>query len=322
MSPFSGPWRAPVSAASAVSAPRARALAMLALLAGWGCGAGGGGGASSRLIEIDGSSTVFPISQAMAEEFQIAGGRAVRVSVGVSGTGGGFQRFCNGETDITNASRQINEAEAAACRAEGIEPVEVQIARDGLTLVVHPSNDRVACVSVAELRRIWMPGSEIERWSQLRPDWPDEELKLYGPDTDSGTFDYFTAAVVGEAGASRGDYTASADDNVLVGGVSGDPGALGYFGYAYFEDNQEQLRAIEVDGGDGCVAPSRETILNGTYTPLARPMYIYIRRDALDRPEVRAFVHFTLEQAATLIPETGYIPLEPEAYAEIRARIG
>lgn len=316
MSRPSGSWRTPASAR------RAGALAILALLAGWGCGAGGSGGASSRLIEIDGSSTVFPISQAMAEEFQIAGERAVRVSVGVSGTGGGFQRFCNGETDITNASRRIDEAEAASCRAEGIEPVELQIARDGLTLVVHPSNDWVACVSVAELRRVWMPGSEIERWSQLRPDWPDEELKLYGPDTDSGTFDYFTAAVVGEAGASRGDYTASADDNVLVGGVSGDPGALGYFGYAYFEDNREQLRAIEVDGGEGCVAPSRETILNGTYAPLARPMYIYVRRDALDRSEVRAFVHFYLEQAATLIPETGYIPLEPEAYAEIRARIG
>ena len=294
--------------------------ATLAALALAGCGADPDGGLSG-LIEVDGSSTVFPISQAMAEEFQIAGGRAVRVSVGVSGTGGGFQRFCNGETDITNASRQIDEAEAASCRAEGIEPVEVQIARDGLTLVVHPSNDWVACVSVAELRRLWAPGSEVERWSQLRPDWPDEELKLYGPDTDSGTFDYFTAAVVGEEGASRSDYTASADDNVLVGGVSGDPGALGYFGYAYFEDNREQLRAIEVDGGAGCVAPSRETILNGTYT-LARPMYIYIRRDALDRPEVGAFVRFFLERAATLIPETGYIPLEPEAYAEIRARIG
>ena len=286
-----------------------------------GCGGEPAGGPSG-LIEIDGSSTVFPISRAMAEEFQIAQGRAVRVSVGVSGTGGGLQRLCGGETEIANASRRINAREAASCAARGIEPLEVQVAWDGLTVVVHPSNDRVACVTVAELRRIWAPGSDVERWRQLRPEWPDEEIRLYGPDTDSGTFDYFTSMVVGEGGASRGDYAASADDNVLVAAVSGDRGALGYFGYAYFDDNRGTLRALEVDGGGGCVAPTRATILDGTYTPLARPMYMYIRRDALARPEVKAFVGFYIEHAPALIPETGYIPLEGDAYAEIRTRIG
>lgn len=295
--------------------------ATLAALSLAGCGIDSGGGVSG-LIEIDGSSTVFPISQAMAEEFQVAHGRAVRVSVRVSGTGGGFQRLCSGETEIANASRRINEGEAASCAAHGIEPLELQIAWDGLTVVAHPSNDWASCVSVAELRRVWGPGSDLESWRQIRPDWPDEELKLYGPDTHSGTFDYFTAAVVGEEGASRNDYTASADDNVLVAGVSGDPGALGYFGYAYFEDNRGHLRALEVDGGGGCVAPTRETILDGTYTPLARPMYIYIRRGALARPEVNGFVGFYIDNAASLIPETGYIPLEREAYAAVRARIG
>ena len=294
------------------------ALLALALA---GCGPGPGSGGLSGLIELDGSSTVYPISQAMAEEFQIAHGRAVRVSVGVSGTGGGFQRFCNGETDISSASRPINGSEAAACAREGIAALELQIAWDGLTVVAHPTNDWVGCVTVEELRRVWEPGSRLARWSQIRPDWPDHELKLYGPDTDSGTFDYFTAAVVGEEGASRSDYTASADDNVLVAGVSGDPGALGYFGYAYFEENQDHLQALEVDGGGGCVAPSRQTILDGSYTPLARPMYIYVRRDALDRPEVKAFLGFYIDHAAALIPDTGYIPLAPEAYAQVRARI-
>ncbi|WP_419164873.1 PstS family phosphate ABC transporter substrate-binding protein [Candidatus Palauibacter sp.] len=295
--------------------------AMLVALSSPACRGGGDGDGLSGLIELDGSSTVFSISQAMAEEFQIAHGRAVRVSVGVSGTGGGFQRFCNGETEISNASRRINASEAAACAREGITPLELQIAWDGLTVVVHPTNDWVGCMTVEELRRVWAPGSGLARWSQIRPDWPDHELKLYGPDTDSGTFDYFTAAVMGEEGASRNDYTASADDHVLVSGVSGDPGALGYFGYVYFEENQEQLRALDVDGGAGCVAPSRRTIVDGTYTPLARPMYIYIRRDALERPEVRAFVGFYIDSAAALIPETGHIPLAPEAYAEVRARI-
>lgn len=302
-------------------APAPTGALVLLALASPGCGGGPASDGLSGLIELDGSSTVYPISQAMAEEFQIEHGRAVRVSVGVSGTGGGFQRFCNGETDISNASRPINESEAAACAGEGISALELQIAWDGLTVVAHPTNDWVGCVTVEELRRVWEPGSRLARWSQIRPDWPDHELKLYGPDTDSGTFDYFTAAVVGEEGASRSDYTASADDNVLVAGVSGDPGALGYFGYAYFEENQDDLRAVEVDGGGGCVAPSRQTILDGSYTPLARPMYIYVRRDALDRPEVRAFLGFYIDRAAALIPDTGYIPLAPEAYAEVRARI-
>lgn len=297
---------------------RVRGMA-LAVLAALGCG--GGGDVGSGLIELDGSSTVFPISVAMAEEFQIANGRAVRVSVGVSGTGGGFQRFCGGETDITNASRPINASETEACARRGITPIEMQVAWDGLTVVAHPENDWVGCITVEELRRVWEPGSRLSRWSQIRPSWPDRELKLYGPDTDSGTFDYFTAAVLGLEGASRSDYTASAADHVLVAGVSGDPGALGYFGYAYFEENQDRLRALEVDGGAGCVAPSRRTILDGSYTPLARPMYIYVGRDALNQPEVRAFIGFYLDHAAALIPNTGHIPLAPQAYAEMRARI-
>ena len=300
--------------------PVAAWVAAAALLLA-GCGEDPDGGRSG-LIEIDGSSTVFPISRAMAEEFQIAHGRAVRVSVGVSGTSGGLQRLCSGETEVANASRRINAVEAASCAAQGIEPLEVQIAWDGLTVVAHPANDWVTCVTMAELRRVWAPGSDVGSWRQLRPDWPAEEMKLYGPDADSGTFDYFTAMVVGEGGASRSDYTASADDNVLVAGVSGDRGALGYFGYAYFDDNRAFLRALEVDGGSGCVAPTHKTILDGTYTPLARPMYIYVRRDALARPEVKAFVDFYIDNAATLIPETGYIPLEGNAYAEIRAGIG
>ena len=291
----------------------------LAVFAALGCGGGTDGG--SGLIELDGSSTVFPISVAMAEEFQIANGRAVRVSVGVSGTGGGFQRFCGGETDISNASRPINANETEACARRGITPIEIQVAWDGLTVVAHPENDWVGCITVEELRSVWEPGSRLSRWSQIRPSWPDRELKLYGPDTDSGTFDYFTAAVLGLEGASRSDYTASAADHVLVAGVSGDPGALGYFGYAYFEENQDRLRALEVDGGAGCVAPSRQTILDGSYTPLARPMYLYVRRDALDRPEVGAFLGFYLDHAAALIPATGHIPLAPQAYAEMRARI-
>ena len=298
--------------------PERCALAAALLLA---CAACEDRGSSPRIIMLDGSSSVFPISQAMVEEFAIQRRGEARFAVGVSGTGSGFRRLCNGETDINNASRQINEDESEACGADGIDLVELQVAWDGLTVVAHPSNAWADCMTVDELRSLWEPSSTVERWRDIRADWPDRRLELYGPDTGSGTFDYFTAAVVGREGSSRSDYTASADDHMLVAGVSGDRGALGYFGYAYFEENRNKLRAVRIDAGRGCIAPSRETIADGSYAPLARPMYIYISRDALRRPEVESFVRFYLDNAGILVPEAGYIPLGPPAYAEMRLRL-
>ena len=290
-------------------------------LAACGGGEAGSDDGLSGLVAIDGSSTVFPISQAMAEEFMIAT-PGVQVTVGVSGTGGGFQKFCNGETDISDASRTIRESEVEACRANGIEPIELTIAWDGLTVVTNPANDWATCMTVDELMRLWQPGSTIGRWSEIRDGWPDEEVILYGPDTDSGTFDYFTDAIVGEEDASRSDYTASADDNVLVLGVSGDAGALGYFGYAYYEENQDKLNAVEIDNGNGCVGPERATIEDGSYAPLSRPMFIYVRSDALERPEVKAFVDFYIDSAPALVPETGYVPMTAPQYDEARMKVG
>lgn len=293
-------------------------LAPLALVAG--CGGGGeqaGGEAGlSGMVAIDGSSTVFPISEAMAEEFQIAN-PGVRVTVGISGTGGGFKKFCGGETDISDASRPIKQSEMDLCAENGIEAIEIPVAWDGVTVVRNPANDWATCMTVDELARLWQPGSTIERWNQIRPDWPDEEIVLYGPDTDSGTFDYFTDAIVGEEDASRDDYTASADDNVLVVGVEGDAGSIGYFGFAYYEESSDRLGAVAVDNGNGCVGPSRETIENGTYAPLSRPMFIYVKPDALAKPQVRAFVDFYLNNATLLVPEVGYVPLASEKYEEL-----
>ncbi len=294
-------------------------LAALPLLA---CGGGGdaGAGGLTGAVAIDGSSTVFPISEAVAEEFQIAN-PGVRVTVGISGTGGGFKKFCAGETDISDASRPIKETEIEACAANGIEPIQLSVAWDGLTVVRNPANDWATCMTVDELKRVWQPGSSITRWNEIRPDWPDTEIVLYGPDTDSGTFDYFTEAIVGEEDASRDDYTASADDNVLVVGVEGDAGSLGYFGFAYYEESADKLGAVAVDNGAGCVLPARETIENGTYAPLSRPMFIYVKPDALARPEVQAFVDFYIENAPTLVPEVGYVPLSAEQYAEQKAKV-
>ncbi len=285
-----------------------------------------GGGASadnglSGMVAIDGSSTVFPISEAMAEEFQIAN-RGVRVTVGISGTGGGFKKFCGGETDISDASRPIKDSERELCAENGIEPIELRVAWDGLTVVSNPANEWATCMTVDELKRLWQPGSSIRNWSEIRSEWPDMEIELYGPDTDSGTFDYFTDAIVGEEDASRSDYTASADDNVLVIGVEGDEGALGYFGFAYYEESSDKLRAVEIDNGDGCVGPSRETIETGSYAPLSRPMFIYVRRDALERPEIAAFVDFYLTNATALVPETGYVPLAESDYTSMLDMIG
>jgi phosphate transport system substrate-binding protein len=237
----------------------------------------------SGAIAIDGSSTVAPISAAVAEEFSKAA-PTVEVTVGTSGTGGGFEKFCNGETDISNASRPIEDDELKACAAKGIEPLELEVAQDAVTIVVNHDNDWATCVTTEQLRRMWDEESSANDWQDVDPAFPDEDLTLYGPDPDSGTFDYFTDTINGEEGISRTDYTASADDNVLVQGVSGDRGALGYFGYAYFEENQELLRALAVDGGDGCVSPSASTVLDGTYAPLSRPLYVYVARSAIGRP--------------------------------------
>ena len=296
--------------------------AMIAVLPLLACGGGGdaAAGGLTGSVAIDGSSTVFPISEAVAEEFQIAN-PGVRVTVGISGTGGGFKKFCAGETDISDASRPIKETEIEACAANGIEPIQLGVAWDGLTVVRNPANDWATCMTVDELKRLWQPGSSITRWNEIRPEWPDEEMVLYGPDTDSGTFDYFTEAIVGEEDASRDDYTASADDNVLVVGVEGDAGSLGYFGFAYYEESADKLGAVAVDNGAGCVLPSRETIESGTYAPLSRPMFIYVKPDALARPEVRAFVDFYIENAPTLVPEVGYVPLSEGQYAEQLAKV-
>lgn len=274
-------------------------------------------------VLADGSSTVFPISEAMAEEFMAANPN-VRVTVGTSGTGGGFEKFCNGETVISNASRQIKDEELEACAAKGIEVIELPVAYDALTVVVNPANDWATCLTTDELKTIWEPAAQgtVSNWNQVRPDFPDAPLVLYGPGTDSGTFDYFTDEINGEEGASRGDFTASEDDNVLVQGVEGDQNALGYFGYAYYAENQDRLKAVEVDSGSGCVAPSAETVVDGTYAPLSRSLFIYVSKQAVDeRPEVKAFVDFILDPAnKAFVEETGYVPLADDAYGAAKQR--
>jgi phosphate transport system substrate-binding protein len=288
-----------------------------------GCGGDAGeGGGVSGVIEVDGSSTVFPITEAMAEEFGIASGGGVNVNVGQSGTGGGFKRFCAGETDISNASRPITDAERDLCMENAVEFVEVPVAIDGLAVVAHPTNAFVECLTVAELRTIWGPGSTIRRWSQVRAGFPDEEIKLYGPGTNSGTFDYFTEVIGGEPGASRADYTASEDDNVLVQGVEGDPTSLGYFGYAYYIENQARLKVLGVDNGEGCVKPDPETVKSGRYAPLSRPLFIYVTRSALQQPHVAEFVAFYLENAGQLVSEVGYVPLEAAEYQASLSSLG
>jgi phosphate transport system substrate-binding protein len=291
------------------------ALAGLVAVAFAACGGGdqGGGETISGTVSIDGSSTVFPIAEAVAEEFQILN-PDVRVTVGFSGSGGGFERFCAGETDISNASRPINEREVERCAAAGIDFTEVPVAWDGLSVIVNPANDFVTCLTTDELRRIWEPGSSVATWRDVRPSWPDEEINLYGPGTDSGTFDYFTETINGESGASRPDFQASEDDNILVQGVAGDQFALGYFGYAYYAENASRLKLVQVDGGAGCVAPSDATIEDGTYAPLARPLFVYVKHSALARPEVLAYVNFMLEEAPELVPSTGYHALSDEEY--------
>ena len=274
----------------------------------------------SGTIEIDGSSTVFPVSEAVAEEF----GKLhpdVRVNVGVSGTGGGFKRFTVGQTDISDASRHIKDAEAADAMANGIQYYPLRVAMDGLSVMVSPDNDFVECLSTAQLKMIWEPGSTVEKWSDVDPSWPDNKIALYGPDTDSGTFDYFTEEIMGEAQLSRADYTASADDNVLVQGIAGGKYSLGYFGYSYYQENMDKLNLVAVDSGNGCVLPTSESIENGTYAPLSRPLFIYVSKQSLERPEVKAFVEFYLDNAAELAQEVGYIRLGDAEYASNREAI-
>ncbi len=288
------------------------------------CGGGdrrAGDSAVSGRVEIDGSSTVFPISEAMAEEIGLETGGAIQVTVGQSGTGGGFKRFCTGETDISDASREIRESEVQQCAANGVEYEQFSVALDGIAVVVHADNDWVECITVDELRRIWEPGSTVRTWSDIRPEWPAQPMKLYGPGTNSGTFDYFTEAIMGEAARSRPDYTASEDDNVLVQGVSGDPGSLGYFGFAYYAENTSQLKAVALDAGGGCVEPTRQTIASGEYRPLSRPMFIYASRSALQRAEVRSFIEFYMNTAEELVPQAGYVPLDASAYQENLSRV-
>lgn len=272
--------------------------------------------AAEKLIQIDGSSTVYPITEAVAEEFQKAN-PDIKVTVGISGTGGGFKRFVRGETDINNASRPIKSSEIEACQANGIEFIELPVAFDAIAVVVNKENTWVDYLTVEELKKIWEPEAQGKsiRWSDIRPGWPDKPITLFGPGVDSGTFEYFTEAIVGEAGKSRGDYVASEDDNVLVQGVSQDTYALGYFGLAYYIENQDILRAVPIKKGDGDpVAPTPENVEKGLYQPLSRPLFIYVSAKSAERNEIKKFVTFYLKNAAKLVKEVGYVPLPQKAY--------
>ena len=295
------------------------------------CGGGGGGAANSdtsawQVITVDGSSTVFPVTEAVAEEFQRAN-QGARVTVGISGTGGGFQKFCRDEIDISDASRPIRPPESEACAKAGIEFIELPVAYDGLAVVVNPKNTWATSMTVAELRKLWEPAAQgvIMRWSQIREGWPDREIHLFGAGVDSGTFDYFTEAIVGKEDASRGDFTSSEDDNVIVQGVVSDEGALGYFGFAYYEENRERLKLVAVDdedetNGSGPILPSPDTVKGGTYRPLSRPIFIYPKVKALARPEVKQFLDFYIGQGVSLVREVGYIPLSDREYDLVRQR--
>jgi phosphate transport system substrate-binding protein len=290
-----------------------------ALLVGVASAAAPGRAQAQAAIKIDGSSTVFPIAEAFAEEFQIQKRGKVRVTVGVSGTGGGFKKFCRGETDMANASRPISVEEMENCRKAGVKYMEIPIAFDALTVVINPKNNWVKgpSMTIADLRKMWEPAAQgrINTWKQVRAEWPAERLMLFGPGADSGTFDYFTEAVMGKAKSSRGDFTASEDDNTLVQGVENNKSALGYFGFAYYIAHKDKMTAVKIDGGKGPVAPTIENVVNGTYSPLSRPLFVYVKESAASRPEVKEFVAFMLSEAGSeLVGEVGYVPLPEEAY--------
>ena len=274
---------------------------------------------AQELVKVDGSSTVYPITEAVAEDFQKSKKNSVRVTVGISGTGGGFKKFCRGETDISDASRPITKQEMADCKAAGVEYMEFPVAYDALTVVISPKNDWAKTMTVAELKAIWEPAAQgkITNWKQVNPAWPDRPLKLYGPGADSGTFEYFTEAINGKSKATRGDFTASEDDNVLVQGVARDVGGLGYFGFAYYIENKDKLAAVSVIAADGkpAVAPSLETVINGTYQPLARPIFIYVNAKSATRPEVKEFVEYYMKNGEKLTKEVKYVPLPSKAYS-------
>jgi phosphate transport system substrate-binding protein len=275
------------------------------------------------VIEVDGSSTVYPVSEAVAEEFRKAVDGRATANVGIAGTGGGFKKFCRGELDISDASRPITASEMKLAKENGIEYIEMPVCFDALTVAVHKDNDWADSITVAELKRIWRPEAEeeITRWNQVRAEWPDKELVLFGPGTDSGTFDYFTEAIVGKSKSSRRDFTNSEDDNVLVQGIEGNPNALGYFGYAYYEPNKEKLKALAIqDGEQAPVKPSVSTVLDGTYSPLSRPLFIYVNKKSAEKPEVKAFVEFYLNNVKALSTEVSYVPLPDGAYEMVRER--
>jgi phosphate transport system substrate-binding protein len=274
---------------------------------------------AQQLVKVDGSSTVYPVTEAVAEEFQKMKKNAIKVTVGISGTGGGFKKFCRGEIDISNASRPILKKEMEDCKAAGITYIELPVAFDALTVVVNPQNDFIKQLTVAELKKMWEPSAQgkVKTWKDVNASWPDQPIKLFGAGSDSGTFDYFTEAIVGKAKSSRGDYTASEDDNVLVQGVQRDVNALGYFGFAYYVENRDKLKSVPIVEKDGkpAVAPSLETVVNGTYQPLARPIFIYVNAKSLKKPEVREFVEFYNKHGEKLAKEVKYVPLPPKAYS-------
>ncbi|WP_374035562.1 PstS family phosphate ABC transporter substrate-binding protein [Bdellovibrio bacteriovorus] len=285
--------------------------------------------AQAPVIKIDGSSTVFPITEAMAEEFQTSQRGKVRVTVGISGTGGGFKKFCRGETDVQNASRPIQASEIEACRKAGIKFLELPIAYDATAVVVNPKNTWLKSITVAELKKMWEPGAQgkINTWADVNPAWPKEKLKLYGAGSDSGTFDYFTEAVVGKSKSSRGDYTASEDDNTLVTGVSNDLYALGYVPLAYYEENKGKLKVVAIVGGDKApkkneaVLPARETVENGSYFPLSRPIFIYVSEKSMAKAEVKEFVNFYISKSFEIVPQVKYVPLPAKAYDMVKEHV-
>ena len=289
-----------------------------------GCFVSSAAHAQVRTVQIDGSSTVFPVMEAVAEEFQKSKKNSVRVTVGISGTGGGFKKFCRGETDMSNGSRPILKSEIEECKKAGIDFYELPIAFDALTVAVSPKNNFMECVTVADLKKIWEPSAQgkVMKWSDVNAKWPDRPMKLFGAGSDSGTFDYFTEAVVGKAKSSRGDFTASEDDNVLVTGIEGDVNSLGYIPYAYYAPHAKQLKALSVDWGkgQGCVAPSLDNVLKGVYNPLARPLFLYVGKKAAEKAEVKEFVEFAMANAVPLIKEVKYLPLPDRAYPSALAK--
>jgi phosphate transport system substrate-binding protein len=298
---------------------------LLAAIAAAGCAprekeAGAASTAGEKAVRVDGSSTVYPITEAVAEDFRTPH-PDIRVTVGISGTGGGFKKFVAGEIDIADASRPIKPEEASAAQTASIDYIELPIAYDGLTIVVNHDNKFVDHLSIEELNKIWAPESQVKKWSEVRAGWPNEEIHLYGPGHDSGTFDYFTEVVNGKAQACRADYTASEDDNVLVQGVAGDKNSLGFFGFAYYAENQDKLRAVPIMTDAGPVVPSHDTIANGTYKPLSRPIFIYAAAKAVERPEVQTFVTFYLDNAAKLVSQVGYVALSDALYAAMKTRL-